>query len=124
MKADRFPTLGDTFDLPGSIEPFVAHALDGIAREYPNHLVHLLRDADDVRSPHTLTPMFFGSFDWHSAVHGHWCLARLMRCFPAAGSPPWVRASRLRGWPERSATSLHPGVRGSNAPTGSHGCCS
>ena len=61
------------------LTPFAARALDAIAREYPSHLAHLLRDDHDARPPRELTPVFFGSFDWHSAVHGHWCLARCLR---------------------------------------------
>jgi hypothetical protein len=48
-------------------------------REYPNKIAHLLAGDDDVRPPRALTPAFFGAFDWHSAVHGHWALARLLR---------------------------------------------
>ena len=61
------------------LSPFAACALDSIAREYPSHVAHLMRDDHDVRPPRELTPVFFGSFDWHSAVHGHWCLARCLR---------------------------------------------
>lgn len=61
-------------------------ALDCVHREFPNHPVTLLFDASDVRSPREQTPAFFGCFDWHSAVHGHWTLARLARLFP---SEPW-----------------------------------
>ena len=66
---------------PGAADltPFATAALDSIAREYPNQMAHLLRDDHDVRPPRELTPVFFGSFDWHSAVHGHWCLARCLR---------------------------------------------
>ncbi len=61
------------------LAPFAAGALDSIAREYPSHITHLMRDDHDARPPRDLTPVFFGSFDWHSAVHGHWCLARCLR---------------------------------------------
>lgn len=54
-------------------------ALAAIHREYPYHLVHVVRDERDVRSPRELTPAFWGAFDWHSAVHGHWCVARATR---------------------------------------------
>jgi hypothetical protein len=60
--------------------------LASIHREYPVHILHLLRGPDDVRAPRALTPAFFGSFDWHSSVHGHWSLARLARWTPEA---PW-----------------------------------
>ena len=58
-------------------------ALAAIHREYPSHVSHLLRSDADARPPRELTPAFYGSFDWHSAVHGHWCLARLARLHPA-----------------------------------------
>ena len=51
-------------------------------REYPNKLDHVLNDADDVRSPRELHPIFYGSFDWHSNVHGYWLLATLRRRVP------------------------------------------
>jgi DUF2891 family protein len=54
-------------------------ALGCIHREYPYHLVHLMRDDGDARPPRELTPAFYNTFDWHSAVHGHWCLVRLLR---------------------------------------------
>jgi len=53
-------------------------------KEYPNRPAHVLRDADDVRRPRALHPAFYGCFDWHSSVHGHWLLARLARTFPKA----------------------------------------
>ena len=59
-----------------------------IHREFPVHLVHLVRDAADVRLPRELTPAFFGSFDWHSSVHGHWALVRLARLEPGASWRP------------------------------------
>ncbi len=55
-------------------------AIDGLHREYPNKLAHVLTSDADARPPRELTPMFFGCFDWHSAVHTHWCLVRLLRC--------------------------------------------
>ena len=58
--------------------------LEAIRREYPSHVTHLMRSDADARPPRELTPVFYGSFDWHSAVHGHWCLARLARLVPAS----------------------------------------
>lgn len=60
-------------------------ALNCIHREYPNKIAHVLNSDADVRPPRELTPAFYGCFDWHSAVHGHWMLARLLRVFPNAG---------------------------------------
>lgn len=53
-----------------------------VEQEYPNKLDHVMNDAGEVRSPRSLHPAFYGCFDWHSAVHGHWMLVRLLRSFP------------------------------------------
>ena len=63
---------------------FAQLALDCVHKEYPNKLAHVLNDAKDVKPPHLLTPAFYGCYDWHSSVHGHWLLARLARTFPDA----------------------------------------
>jgi hypothetical protein len=61
------------------IERFARFALEAVRRDYPYHLIlHATRDAD-VLPPRRLTPAFAGAFDWHSAVHGHWTLARAAR---------------------------------------------
>ena len=58
---------------------FARLALDCVHREYPNKIAHVLNGPGDARTPHDLTPAFFGCYDWHSSVHGHWLLARLVR---------------------------------------------
>jgi hypothetical protein len=63
---------------------FAALALACVQKEYPNKISHVLNSADDVKAPHELTPAFYGCFDWHSSVHGHWLLVRLVREFPNA----------------------------------------
>jgi hypothetical protein len=72
----------------GAVDHLMSLALAAVSREYPSHVSHLLRDDRDVRPPRDLTPAFFGSFDWHSAVHGHWCLVRLLRAAPRAAFAP------------------------------------
>ncbi len=72
----------------GEVEGAVAANLAGLAldclhREYPNKIAHVLQGDDDVRPPRELTPAFYGCYDWHSAVHGHWLLVRLARTQPA-----------------------------------------
>jgi hypothetical protein len=62
----------------------VALILPSLHREYPNKIGHVLHSDADVGSPRALTPMFFGSFDWHSSVHSHWSLVRLLARFPNA----------------------------------------
>jgi hypothetical protein len=63
---------------------FAAWALHCVDREYPNKISHVLNSGADVASPRSLTPAFYGCYDWHSAVHSHWLLARLARLFPEA----------------------------------------
>jgi hypothetical protein len=63
---------------------FAALALACVQKEYPNKIAHSLNSAADVKPPHELTPAFYGCYDWHSSVHGHWLLARLIREFPNA----------------------------------------
>jgi len=61
---------------------FAAIALGHVGREYPHKLDHVLDGDPDARTPRDLHPIFFGSFDWHSCVHGYWTLATLLRLFP------------------------------------------
>jgi hypothetical protein len=68
-------------------------ALAHVQREYPNLLYHVLNDAEDVRAPRDLHPVFFGSMDWHSCVHGYWLLATLRRLFP--DTPEAQKAAQL-----------------------------
>ncbi len=64
---------------------FVERALRGIGCEYPSHVALLLERDTDLAPPRELTPAFYGCFDWHSAVHGHWCIVRGERLgLPAA----------------------------------------
>ena len=81
---------------------FARLALDCVHREYPNKIAHVLNGPDDARPPRDLTPAFFGCFDWHSAVHGHWLLARLVRL---AGQGDF--ASEARRALDRSLTVEH-----------------
>jgi hypothetical protein len=61
---------------------FARLALKGLGKEYPNKLEHVMGGSSDVQGPKALHPAFYGSYDWHSSVHGHWMLARLLRVFP------------------------------------------
>jgi hypothetical protein len=61
---------------------FARLALSHVTREFPNKLDHVINDAADLKSPRQLHPVFFGSFDWHSCVHGYWLLATIQRLFP------------------------------------------
>lgn len=80
---------------------FARMALDCIHREYPNKIAHSLNSDLDVKPPRELTPAFYGCYDWHSSVHGHWLLVRLVRLFPSA---PFAADAR-----RAIAQSLTPG---------------
>jgi hypothetical protein len=66
-------------------------ALGHIGREYPNALVQMIAGPEDLGTPRQLHPIFFGSFDWHSSVHSHWLLARLLRSDSALPEAAAVR---------------------------------
>ena len=74
-----------------SAERFANLALACVHKEYPNHVSHTLNSDADVAPPRKLTPAFFGCYDWHSSVHGHWLLVRLVRSYPDA---PFAKAGR------------------------------
>ena len=61
---------------------FVKLALKCVTKEFPNKPDHTINDSSDVRGPRAMHPSFYGCFDWHSTVHGHWMLVRLLRLFP------------------------------------------
>lgn len=73
-------------------EKFASLALAHVGREYPNKLDHVMAGPGDVLGPRALHPIFFGSFDWHSCVHGYWLLARLMRRYPNFSAAPQIAA--------------------------------
>src|SRR5213596_1840094 len=78
------------FDVKAA-ERFANLALACVHKEYPNKISHNLNSDADVAPPRELTPAFYGCYDWHSSVHGHWLLARLARTFPDA---PFASAAR------------------------------
>ncbi|MCA1685018.1 MAG: DUF2891 domain-containing protein [Planctomycetia bacterium] len=72
---------------------FARLALKGLGKEYPNKPEHVMAGPGDVRGPRDLHPAFYGCYDWHSSVHGHWMLARLLRRFPDLPEAGDVRAA-------------------------------
>lgn len=62
--------------------PLVRMVLENVVREYPNHVMHMFNGDADALPPRTMHPAFYGSYDWHSAVHSHWMLVRVLRLFP------------------------------------------
>ena len=73
---------GDAMLTPEGAERFASLALDCIHREYPNKLGQVLKDESGLQPPRVLHPAFYGCFDWHSSVHGHWMLTKLLKEFP------------------------------------------
>ena len=74
------------------VAAFAELALKGIPQEYPNKPSNVMASSDDVKSPQQMHPVFYGCFDWHSSVHGHWMLARLLRQYPNAPIAGRMRA--------------------------------
>jgi len=91
------PSIGAATESPpanfdsAAAERFANLALACVGKEYPNKISHVLNGDADVAPPHKLTPAFCGCYDWHSSVHGHWLLVRLVRKFPDAS---FVRSAR------------------------------
>ncbi len=76
----------------GAASHFAKLALKCVRQEYPNKLDHVMSGAQEVQSPRALHPSFYGCYDWHSSVHGHWMLARLLRKFPELPEAADIRA--------------------------------
>ena len=92
---------------PANAARFARTALVNIGREYPNKLDQVLDGPGDLRAPRALHPLFYGSYDWHSSVHMHWLLVRLLRIAPRIGEAPEIIASLDRGFtPEAVAGEL------------------
>ncbi len=118
VDADGLPIL-----TPALASRFAALALGHVTREYPNKLDHVLAGPEDARGPRALHPVFYGSFDWHSCVHGYWLLARVLRRVPSLPEAGAVRAlfdAHLT--PERVAGEVaylaRPSARGFERPYG------
>lgn len=79
-------------------ERFAALALKCLHQEYPNKISHTMSGDADARPPRELTPAFFGCYDWHSAVHGHWLLVRLVRLHPQASFAKPAREALARSF--------------------------
>jgi hypothetical protein len=104
-------------------ETFGTLALGHVAREYPNKMDHVMSGPDDVVGPRAAHPIFFGSFDWHSCVHGYWLLARILRCYPDLAAGPRIRALFAEAMtPANVATEVaylaSPASRGFERPYG------
>ena len=86
---------------------FAGLVLKCVRQEYPNKLDHVMNGAGEVQAPRALHPAFYGCFDWHSAVHGHWMLVRLLREHPGMTRAAEIRAVLDENLtPERIATEV------------------
>jgi hypothetical protein len=74
--------MKDSVPEPAVLERMARIALANLAREYPNHIQHLMDSDADAAAPRELHPVFCGAYDWHSAVHNYWLLVRLLRLMP------------------------------------------
>lgn len=102
---------------------FARIALGHVAREYPNKLDHVMAGPEDVLGPRALHPIYFGSFDWHSCVHGYWALATCLRLAPGIPEATAVRALFDEAFtPEKVAAEVayltRPAARGFERPYG------
>jgi len=93
--ASSGPAAATALD-PAAAARFAQLALDCVHREYPNKIAHVLAADADAKPPRELTPAFYGCYDWHSSVHGHWLLARLAHLFPDAEFAAAARAALAR----------------------------
>jgi len=87
LRADAPPTL-----TRANASAFAKLALKGASREYPNKPGHVLLNDADAKTPKALHPAFYGCYDWHSAVHGHWMLAHILKTFPELPEAQAIRA--------------------------------
>ncbi len=102
---------GDIMD-PAAAARFAQLALACVHLEYPNKISHTLQGDTDVRPPRELTPVFYGCYDWHSAVHGHWLLARLARLEPDAAVAARARAALAASFTEARVAAELAYLRG------------
>ncbi|HUP63322.1 MAG TPA: DUF2891 domain-containing protein [Thermoanaerobaculia bacterium] len=92
---------------PQAAERFAGLALACVHKEYPNKIAHVLQSDEDALPPRVLTPAFYGCYDWHSSVHGHWLLARLARLAPDAPFAAKARAALAQSiTPEHIASEV------------------
>ena len=84
------PKLGDPLT-DAQVVAFAKLALNGMDQEYPNKPSNVMVGPESVQSPGEMHPAFYGCFDWHSSLHGHWMLIRLLRCYPDCSIAEQIR---------------------------------
>jgi hypothetical protein len=77
---------------PSLASKFAGLALAGAGREWPHVYLHFAEGPGGILSPRDIHPAFYGCYDWHSSVHGHWTLARVLRLFPGLPASVSIRA--------------------------------
>src|SRR5690606_14293540 len=102
---------------------FAALALACVEKEFPNIVHHVMASVEEVDRPSRLTPAFYGCFDWHSSVHGHWLLVRLAKQYPDASFTAQARAALARNLTQakllqEAAYMAHPDRAGFERPYG------
>lgn len=102
---------------------FARTALGHVTREYPHKADHVMESAAEAYIPRQVHPIFYGSFDWHSCVHGYWLLARLRRLFPDIPEASAIDALFTSSFtPDKVAVerdyAAHPSARGFERPYG------
>ena len=107
----------------GTASRFAEAALGHVTREYPNKMDHVLSGPEDIQCPRALHPIFFGSFDWHSCVHGWWTMFTLLRLYPDMPEAARIRTlADAMFTPENVAAETayldRPGSRGFERPYG------
>jgi DUF2891 family protein len=108
---------------PAAAARFAGLALKCLHDEYPNHISLSMDRDSDARPPRELTPAFYGCYDWHSDVHGHWLLVRLLRLMPNAPFASQARAELARSFTTQNIAGeleylKHPGRASFERPYG------
>lgn len=84
---------------PGAVnDRFAVLALSCVHQPYPNKIAHVLNSDDDVQTPREMYPAFYGCFDWHSSVHGHWLLTRILKTDPETPMRASIEAALSRSF--------------------------
>ena len=92
LRGQELPRLGAELSA-AQVANFAGLALKNIDIEYPNKPSNVMAGPESVRSPKSMHPAFYGSFDWHSSIHGHWMLVRLLKLHPEHEMSQQIRAS-------------------------------
>ena len=100
--AERMSSKTTPAEAPARTDRFARLALDCVHREYPNKISHVLNSDQDALPPHELTPTFYGCFDWHSSVHGHWLLTRILTTAPDTALEEEIRTALAQSFTEEN----------------------